>query len=104
MIKDINTEELLSQIDSKETILVDFHATWCMPCKMMTGVLEKVDETLEGKLPILKVDIDENLDIAKEHDVLTVPTLMVFKNGEMVERIVGFRQEQQLIDIVSKYM
>lgn len=104
MIKEIKTEEFESELKKNEIVLVEFFGTWCMPCKMLSSILDKVDEKMENKLTILKVDVDANMDLVRKYGVLTTPTLIVFKNEMEVDKVVGFRQEKQIIDLVSQYM
>lgn len=104
MIKEIKTDEFESELKKNEIVLVEFFGTWCMPCKMLSSILDKVDEKMENKLTILKVDVDANMDLVRKYGVLTTPTLIVFKNEMEVDKVVGFRQEKQIIDLVSQYM
>lgn len=104
MIKEIKTDEFESELKKNEVVLVEFFGTWCMPCKMLSSILDKVDEKMENKLTILKVDVDANMDLVRKYGVLTTPTLIVFKNEMEVDKVVGFRQEKQIIDLVSQYM
>lgn len=103
MIKEVKAEEFENELKNNETMLVEFYGTWCMPCKMLSGILEKVDEKLENKFPILKIDVDTNIKLVRKYGVLTTPTLIMFKNGEEVEKIVGFRQEKQILDLIQQY-
>lgn len=86
-------KELINQ--SKPT-LVDFFATWCGPCKMQSPILEKVKESVGETANIIKVDIDRNPELAAQYNVRSVPTLILFKNGEPVWRTVGLQQQSML--------
>jgi thioredoxin 1 len=77
--------------------LVDFWAEWCGPCKMIAPVLEELAEEMDGQLTIGKLDVDANMNTAMAYGVSSIPTLLLFKGGEAVERIVGLRQKQQLV-------
>lgn len=83
-------------------VIVDFYATWCNPCKMLSPVLEKVQEKFEGALKVIKIDIDENRDITAKYDIMSVPTLMFFSGGELVRRESGFIPENELLEIIYK--
>ena len=93
-----NFEEVV--LKSKTPVLVDFFATWCGPCKMLGPVLEQVaDET--DNVKIYKVDIDESMEIAEKYGLISVPTLIMFNNGEEVAREIGFRQKKQILDLIE---
>ncbi|QTD41503.1 thioredoxin [Sporosarcina sp. Te-1] len=84
-------------------VLVDFWATWCGPCKMIAPVLEELDGDLEGKAKIVKVDVDENQATAGEFGIMSIPTLVLFKDGEIVDKVVGFQPKEQLAEMIEKH-
>ena len=85
-------------------LLVDFWATWCAPCRMMAPILDSLAESLEGKVIIGKVNVDDCEDLAIKYQINAIPNLLIFKNGELKESIVGFVRESELSSILSKYM
>lgn len=93
--------ELQAAVDSHDVALVDFHAEWCGPCKM----LEPIVATLAAETPaaVLKVDIDENQQLAQQYQVRGVPTLLLFADGQPVEQVVGVRDEHTLRSLIQQY-
>ncbi len=92
----------LEKEDFKELIkegihLVDFYAEWCGPCKMMMPVLENIQD----KIDIIKVNVDEHEDLASEYRVMSIPTLIFFKDGEILNELVGFIPEEDLLEIIN---
>ncbi|GMT48954.1 MAG: hypothetical protein IEMM0008_0493 [bacterium] len=78
-------------------VLVDFWAPWCMPCRMQAPILETVQEKLGEKIKIVKVNTDENTAIAQKFKIMSIPTLMIFNGGEVVEQMVGVQNEEKLV-------
>ncbi|MBE6990249.1 MAG: thioredoxin [Ruminococcaceae bacterium] len=86
-------------LQSQETVLVDFWATWCGPCRMLAPVLDEL--AAESGLKIAKVDVDENMSLAQTYGVASIPTLLVFKNGEVVNRTVGVQSLDDLLELIK---
>lgn len=91
-------------VESDKLVLVDFWAEWCGPCKMIAPVLDQIAQELDGKLVIGKLDIDENQDTAMAFGVMSIPTLLLFKGGEPVERIVGYQAKPQLMARLQSHL
>lgn len=90
-------------IQSERPVLIDFFATWCQPCKVQSSVLNSVKEQVGEKARIVKIDIDQFPSIANEYNVRGVPTLAVFKNGEMLWKESGVHDVNSLVNILSQY-
>lgn len=90
-------------INSEKPVLVDFFATWCGPCKMMHPVLEELHTTVGEKARIIKIDIDKNQELAAHFNVRSVPTFMIFQNGEMKWRSAGMQPGASLEKELEKY-
>lgn len=93
------TEDFKKEIE-EDTVLVDFFATWCGPCKMLAPVLEAYEKNNQD-IKILKIDVDSHPDLAKEFTIMSVPTLMVFKDGKQVKKESGFRNTNELDELLK---
>ena len=100
MVNHINENEFKNIEESKDVILVDFYATWCPPCQKLGVILEDVSSNT--KYNISSINIDENISLATEYGIEVVPTLLIFKNGEVIDRKVGLLDKQEIIDILDK--
>ncbi|MEX1003220.1 MAG: thioredoxin [Crocinitomicaceae bacterium] len=89
-------------IKSKSLVLVDFHATWCGPCKMLAPILKQVKANLKDKVKIVKIDIDKHQNLAGQLNVRGVPTMILYKNGEQVWRQSGVVQSQEIERIIRE--
>lgn len=100
-MKIVNSNEFKNEIESGVTI-VDFFATWCGPCKMLAPVLEGLSNEMEGKANFIKVDIDQSMDLANEFKIASVPTMVIFKDGQKVEQLVGFLPKEKIQQTIEK--
>ena len=89
-------------INTDQPVLVDFWAEWCGPCQMMTPIVNELSEEFAGKAKIAKVDVDSNSELTVEFGVRNIPTILIFKNGEVVEKIVGTTTKKELEDRIKK--
>ena len=102
-MKIINESEFDESIKNG-VVLVDFFATWCGPCRMLAPILEEVQAESDGKFNIVKVDVDENEKLAKKFGILSIPTMIIFKDGTDVEKIVGLRDKSSILDALSAWL
>ncbi len=89
-------------LNSNVPVLVDFSASWCGPCRHMAPVVDELSDELAGKAKVAKLDVDECNEIARKYGVMSVPTFMVFKNGEVVGKTMGAMPKQRLNSLVGK--
>jgi thioredoxin 1 len=99
-----NTESFGTIIKGDKPVLVDFFATWCGPCKMMHPILEQVSKQLGDQVRIVKIDVDKNQQLASQLQVSSVPTLAIFKNGEIVWRQPGVQPANALSEKLKSFM
>jgi len=101
MVKKINEAEF-SEVKNSKFAVVDFNATWCGPCKMLGPVLEEVSEELGAKADFFAVDVDDNQSLAIKNKIQSIPAIVIYKDGEPIDRQIGFIPKAQLIDFISK--
>lgn len=97
---DLNSFEA-EVIKSQGLTVVDFWAEWCGPCKMLGPVLEEIASETEYK--ICKVDVDRNSELSSQYKIRSIPTILIFKNGEKIDQLVGFKPKDELLQILSQY-
>lgn len=101
----INVNEFKNKVDNKDgLVVVDFFATWCGPCKMLSPVYDSVETEMEDKAEFYKVDIDQSMELAERFVVTTVPTVIVFKDGKEMDRLVGFIPKENLKSKIESHI
>ncbi|MCH5584510.1 thioredoxin [Shimazuella sp. AN120528] len=105
-IVEVTDKDFGTSVEGAEsgTVLVDFWAPWCGPCKIIAPILEEVNEEIGEKVTIAKLNVDNNPESASRFGVMSIPTLMVFQNGEMKSKLVGLQPKEQLIQWLGEYM
>ncbi|WP_017726661.1 thioredoxin [Halalkalibacterium ligniniphilum] len=98
------TDQTFGSETSEGVVLADFWAPWCGPCKMIAPVLEELDAEMGDKVKIAKLDVDENQETASKFGVMSIPTLLVFKDGEVVDQVVGFQPKEALAELLNKHI
>lgn len=91
-------------LKSSTPVLVDFWAPWCGPCRAVAPTVDAISQEFAGKLKVVKINTDESGEVAMKYSVTSIPTLMVFKNGEMVDRVLGNRPKADLAAMVSRHL
>lgn len=91
-------------LKSEVPVLVDFWAPWCGPCRAVAPILDEVATELGEKAKISKINVDEETELAGNYKIMSIPTMIVFKNGEVAEKMIGLRQKGELIEILNKHM
>jgi len=104
-VKEITESTFKSDVlENSSAVLVDFWAPWCGPCRMIAPVVEEMANEYSGKLAVVKINVDDNPSLATRYGVSSIPTLMVFKNGQPVDRIIGAVMKQTLQETVDKHV
>ena len=101
-ITDANFEEVVMKSD--KPVLVDFWAEWCGPCRMVGPIVEEISKEMEGKAIVGKVDVDHNPNVSTNHGIRNIPTILFFKNGQVVDKQVGAVPKQVLMDKLNALM
>lgn len=101
---ELNLASFKEAINSEQPVVVDFWADWCMPCRILSPVLEDISDELDGKANFCKLNTDDNVELAQEYDITAIPTVIVFKKGMELDRMVGVVPKQNIVSTISKYI
>ena len=105
MVNEVNEKNFDKEVLSEQLpVVVDFWATWCGPCRMLSPVIEEVSNELGDKAKFVKVNVDENQLLSQEYQVSSIPTVMILKDGNVVQKMVGFRPKEDLKSEISKFI
>src|SRR5690349_3894646 len=91
-------------LESSLPVLVDFSAVWCGPCRAVEPHVEALATELQGKAKVVKIDVDEHSDVASRYGIMSIPALVVFKNGQEVDRLVGAAPKDRILNLISKHL
>lgn len=98
------TSKEFNEFIKKGVALIDFHAHWCMPCVMMSPVVEEISKKFKGKIKVGKINVDEAHEIAQKYNVRSIPTFIIFKEGKVAEQFVGAVSREKFEEKIKKYL
>ena len=104
MVKTFDGAAFRAAMEGKKTLVVDFWATWCGPCRMLAPVMEKLSDEYAGRAEFVKIDVDENPDLAREYGIMSIPCVMVFKGGALAGKNVGFVPQSAMKEFIDRYI
>ena len=104
MTKIINTKEQFTEevLNNKRLVLVDFYATWCGPCMMLAPTIDEISEEYKDKVEVVKVNIDDNQELAIKYNIMSIPTLALFKEGNLDTMLIGLRSKEEIVRMFTK--
>ena len=100
----VNNQNLAEVLASSPVVLIDFWATWCGPCRMLAPVVEEVAAEFEGKVVVAKCNVDEAREVAMQYRIMSIPTLIYFKNGEVVDKTVGVVSKESIVSKLNNLL
>ena len=104
MVKTFDSAAFRAAMEEKKTLVVDFWATWCGPCRMLAPVMEKLSEAPDLGAEFVKIDVDDNPDLAREYSIMSIPCVMVFKGGALAGKNVGFVPQSAMKEFIEKHI
>ncbi len=102
---EITAENFETQVlQAKTPVLVDFWASWCGPCRMLAPVIDELAQEFDGKLTVGKINVDEQGALAAQYGIMSIPSVFLFQNGQVIERLVGVRPKAELTELIQKVL
>jgi thioredoxin 1 len=102
MVENINAEQFEKELKENENLVVDFWAPWCGPCRMIAPLIDNVAKKVEGKVKIVKLNIDESREVALRYNIMSIPTVIFFKDGKVKDKFLGMIPEQKIEDFINR--
>jgi len=101
-LKDTDFQEKV--LNESLPVMIDFWAEWCGPCKAMTPILEEIAEEYNGKIKIMKMNVEENQNIPQQYGIISIPALLIFKDGSLAETLIGAMSKDKVLEAINKYI
>jgi len=91
-------------LESEGLVLVDFWAPWCMPCRMLAPTIEEIANEMEGKVKVCKMNVDESIKYPQQYGIMSIPTVMLFKDGQVVETMIGLQPKEEIVKTIQEHL
>lgn len=104
MVQKFDTAAFRAALDDKKTLVVDFYADWCGPCRMLSPVMDALSEELADKAEFVKINVDDNPDLSREYSIMSIPCVMVFKDGKLAGKKLGFAPKAAMQGFIEQYI
>ncbi len=107
MSKVFNNQNFQTEVlesSNKKLVIVDFYADWCAPCRMLAPIIEEIEKEMGDKIIIGKLNIEDNNEIASKYNIMSIPAILFFKNGEIIESLIGLQSKENIIDVIKKHI
>lgn len=102
MVKEIEYDELESIVNNNSIVILDCYAVWCGPCRMLSPLIDELASEVNN-VCFVKANIDNNEELALKYNIMSIPTLLLFKDGNLVDKVIGFKTKDELLEIIKKY-
>ena len=103
MVQELTSKEF-NEFIKKGVVLIDFHARWCMPCVIMSPIIDEISKKFRGKLKVGKINLDENNELAQKYNIRSIPNFIIFKNGKVVDQFIGSISKEEFEKRIKKFL